>query len=108
MLHKDLASGKWFKMTFFEQMANVGSEVERTINWKNKGVESISQKAFERCLELLYLTIEDKKNRSRLKELTRVYEVLVDYFSGENIYHSSDILWKKYFYAFNWAARIGK
>jgi hypothetical protein len=35
-LHKNLAEGKWFKLSFIEQMANIGSEVERAILHKNK------------------------------------------------------------------------
>ncbi|MFH1233122.1 MAG: hypothetical protein V1649_00520 [Patescibacteria group bacterium] len=106
--HKQLAQGRWNELSLVEQMANIGSEVERTINWKAKGNEEYSQKAFERALELLSLTIDDKKNKTRLKELVRNYEVLVDYFAGENIYCSSDKLWKDYFFAFNWAARKEK
>ena len=34
--HKELSQGKWQKMSLIEQMANIGSEVERAINWKNK------------------------------------------------------------------------
>ena len=36
-IHKELASGKWFVLSFFEQMANIGSEIERTISWRKKG-----------------------------------------------------------------------
>jgi hypothetical protein len=35
--HKNLAAGKWNSLAFFEQMANVGSEVERAIIWREKG-----------------------------------------------------------------------
>ncbi|MFQ3676265.1 MAG: hypothetical protein SNJ64_06980 [Endomicrobiia bacterium] len=102
--HKELSQGRWFELTFFEQMANIGSEVVRAIKWKNKNVV-YSKLAIERALELLYLTIEDKKNISRLKELTRLYEVLVDYFYYDNEYGSTDILWEKYFFPFMYAAR---
>jgi len=34
--HKELASGRWEKLTFLEQMANMGSEVERALNWQKK------------------------------------------------------------------------
>lgn len=62
--------------------------------------------AFERALELLSFTISDKKNKNRLKELTRLNEVLVDYFAFDNEYGSSDKLWQNYFYAFNYLARV--
>lgn len=29
--HQDLANGRWFELNFIEQMANVGSEVERAM-----------------------------------------------------------------------------
>jgi hypothetical protein len=106
--HKQLAAGRWDELSLVEQMANIGSEVERAISWRQKGNDEYSRKAFERALELLSLSIEDKKNRRRLKELVRNYEVLVDYFAGDNIYGSSDKLWRNYFLAFNWAARARK
>lgn len=101
-----MSAERWFKLTFFEQMANIGSEVERTISWKTKGNLEYSQIAFERALELLDLTIADKRNIKRLKELLRVREALADYFEFDNEYKSSDKLWQNYFYPFNWAARL--
>lgn len=103
--HKNLAGGRWQKLTFFEQMANVGSEVGRAINWKNKGNVEYSRMAIERALELLDLTIDNEKRRSRLKELMRVREALADYFVFENSYNSTDKSWQDYFYCFNFAAR---
>ena len=102
MQHKDLASGRWQKFSLMEQLANVGSEVHRTITWRAKNYQD-SQLAFERTLELLDLTIDDQKNRKRLKELLRLRSALVDYFVGENEYGSSDEKWNNYFYSFNYA-----
>ncbi len=59
-IHKNAADGRWFQFSIFEQMANIGADVGRTIQWRSKDKE-ISNKAFERALELLDLTIEDKK-----------------------------------------------
>ena len=107
MIHKDLTSEDWFKYSLFKQLSNVGTEVSRAIRWKNKGKPDLSKKAFYRALELLYLTIDDPKNRGAcLKELTRAYEMLGDYFAGENEYNSSDDLWEKYFLTYNYAARV--
>ncbi|MFA4858351.1 MAG: hypothetical protein WC901_07925 [Candidatus Margulisiibacteriota bacterium] len=105
-LHKDMAAGGWQKYSLCEQMANIGSEIERTMSWRNKGNVNYSRQAFERALELVDLTIDDPKNRKRLKEICRLREVLADYFAFENIYSSTDELWQKYFYAFNYAARV--
>ena len=103
--HKTLAAGRWEKFSLFEQMANVGSEVERALNWKAKNNDSYSQKAFERALELIDLTIKDKKHIQHLNEFTRMREALVDYFIGSNEYKSSESSWRKYFYSFIYAAR---
>jgi len=102
--HKELSRGKWHKLSLIEQMANIGSEVERAINWKNKNDKKFSQMAFERALELIDLTMSDEKNRHRLQEISRVRESLIDYFIGGNQYSSSDQNWKNYFYSFGFAA----
>lgn len=106
MQHSDLTQNHWNNFSFFEQMANVGSEVERAIKWKNKGNKEYSTLAFERALELLDLTIADEKNKTKLKEIVRVREALADYFVFDNEYKSSDKSWQNYFYAFSWAARL--
>lgn len=97
---------RWQKLAFFEQMANVGSEVERAISWRKNRNQEYSRLAFERALELLDLTIDDTRNKKRLRELFRLREVLVDYFCFSNSFFSSDALWHNYFYPFNWAARL--
>lgn len=106
--HRELAAGRWKGLSFFEQMANIGSEVERAIKWKNKDNARYSQMAFERALELLDLTIDNEKTKSHLRELLRLREALVDYFAFENDYGSSDEKWRSYFYAFSYAARINR
>lgn len=105
--HKNLTEQKWFSQTFAEQMANIGSEVERTIIWKNKNNKSYQKLAFERALELIDITRLDPKNKPRLRELSRMREVLVDWFF-DNQYRSSDESFQKYFMAFNYFARINR
>ncbi len=108
-LNQNLTEERWFSSSFFEQMANVGAEFGRAINWREKDKKR-SDAAFERGLELLDLTIDDKKNHmhGRLVELCRLREVLIDYFLYDNVYGSSDEKWNNYFYGFNYAARLGK
>jgi len=98
---------RWLRFSLTEQMANIGAEIGRAINWRKKG-ESESRAFFERGLELLDLTIEDVKNRKRLEELLRVRECLADYFCFDNAYGSSDEKWNNYFYGFNYAASLNK
>ena len=102
--HKNLASGSWGKLSLAEQLANVGSELERTISWRERDNLEYSKKAFERMLELLTLTKISCKKKSELKEIARVYELLVDYFKGENKFKSTDELWKNYFANFTYLA----
>ncbi len=109
MIHKGLTLEHWFKFSLFEQLANVGMDIERTIQWKKNGNADYSKKAFDRALELLDLTIADPKNRGgSLKELLRTREALIDYFVYNNEYLTHDELWQRYFFDFNYAAAIQK
>jgi hypothetical protein len=103
--HKDLAAGRWSTLSLIEQMANIGSEVERALNWKAKGNMDYSNRAFERALELIDLSLASLKDFAHLKEFARLREALVDYFFGNNEFSSSEIIWRKYFSSFTFAVR---
>jgi hypothetical protein len=108
-LHAELAAGRWQTFTLVEQLANVGSEIERAVAWSAKGRPDYSRNAFERGLELLDLTIADPKHCNdfgHLKELTRLREVLLDYFLGDNEFGSTEAAWRSYFGAFGMAAAL--
>lgn len=104
-VHRDLAAGRWNDLSLAEQLANVGSEVSRALNWRRKGNEEFSRRAAARALELLDLSIGCAGAYPRLKELARLREAVVDYFYGENSYSSSEALWRSYFDHFAVAAR---
>ncbi|OGV96101.1 hypothetical protein A2W24_00725 [Microgenomates group bacterium RBG_16_45_19] len=106
--HQDLANGRWFELNFIEQMGNVGSEVERSIKWKEKGNQEQSWGAVTRFIELIFLTIQDPKNKLKLKEMCQVKELFLDFIIGENQYHQTKEQWQRYFYQFAYAARRGK
>ena len=103
--HKDLASGGWSRLSFLEQMANVGSEVNRALNWQKKGKIDFSQKAVARALELINLSLDSLKEFSRIKECCRLREAIVDYFYGSNQFSSSEMLWRRYFDQFGYIVR---
>jgi hypothetical protein len=103
--HRELAAGRWNGLAFVEQMANVGGEVERMLNWRVKGNAEYGQRAFERALELFDLTMGDPKNKARLKEVARAREVLADFALGENTHLSDDASWRRYFAPFAHASR---
>ncbi|MBI2775539.1 hypothetical protein HYX58_06020 [Candidatus Dependentiae bacterium] len=108
MRHDGLAAGRWFELPLVEQLANVGSDIERTIRWRDKGNLEYSRDAFERALELLFLTVADPKNRKRLKEIVRAREMLIDYFVYDNSYSSTDKFWQDYFMDFNYAVALAR
>jgi hypothetical protein len=105
-LHKDLTPERWFNFSLLFQLANVGTDIERAIQFKKRDKADDSYYAFLRALELLDLTIADPKHRKRLKELCRVREALKDYFLGDNEYNSTDKAWQQYFYHYNYAAAL--
>lgn len=105
--HQSLASGRWNELTLLEQLANIGSEVSRTISWQKNSYGN-PQDAFYRALELIDLSISDPKNSKRLREICRTREALVDWFSGSKLYHTTNQQWEKYFYQFTYAARLNK
>ena len=103
--HKDLAAGRWKTLSLIEQMANIGSEVERALNWRAKNNSPYAQRAFERALELIDLTLEATAKPSHLKEIARLREAIVDFFFGQNQFVSNDAIWRKHFFPFMYAAR---
>ncbi|MDP2630289.1 MAG: hypothetical protein Q8P56_02680 [Candidatus Uhrbacteria bacterium] len=107
-IHKDLAEGRWFQMTAMEQMGNIGSEVERSLRWHKKNETENRDKAIERMLDLIDLTVRDPKWIHRLKELLRTREVLCDYFFGDNTFSISPEALQKEFLYYGIAARADK
>lgn len=103
-IHKKLASGKWFKLSLAEQLANIGSEVSRAKRWQ-KVDKNIFWKAVERALELFDLTLEDIRWRGRLREIARVRELFCEAVLGEKNYHTSLKDLEDYFLPFTFLAR---
>src|SRR6185436_2038839 len=104
--HPDLAAGRWLELSLANQLGNVGSEYERALNWKQRGDRDHFESAFARLLELLDLTIADPRWRNhRLKELTRLREVICDELYNEvsEFIHPSDL--RQYFLYFGILAR---
>ncbi len=86
--HKELAAGRWAAMSLAEQMLNIGSEVSRANRWKAKGNLEQCHRAADRALELLSLTIDAQRGKHELGEFCRLYEVMADYYYGDNVYHT--------------------
>jgi hypothetical protein len=85
-------AGRWASMDFLTQMANIGSEVGRTLKWKQKGNQTLAQSAFIRAIDLFDLTIKTGRgNASASARDSMLREVLMarDQFCEE--YLSDDI-----------------
>ena len=103
-IHTELVAGRWYAFPLVLQLAHVGSEVSRACAAKTAGKNERLYSALCRMLELLDLTISDPKNKSRLRELCRVREILCDFLVGTNAYHSTEISLNRYFLQFAAAA----
>ena len=105
--HRDLAAGRWWELSLFDQLGNVGSEISRATAWASRNPE-VGRRALYRALELLDLTLDDPRHRqspARLREIARTREVVVDFFAGSNEYGSSAAGIQRYFDAYARAAR---
>ena len=106
LIHSSLAGGRWFTMSIAEQMANVGSEYERALRWKERGNTAYFENALDRMLELFDLTIDDPRWRNhRLKELCRVREIVRDQLCSEKPEPWSRPDLRNYFLGFGILAR---
>lgn len=98
--HSESLRTTWSSLSICQQMANIGAEVGRAINWKKKGNTEMSMNALYRGLELIDYTIADIKNRNGLSEVVRLREFLLDFMIGENMFGMSEDFFQKYFLAF--------
>ena len=105
--HRDMAAGRWHELTLAEQLGNIGSEVSRAIRWKPRN-ERLAEGALVRALELLDLTLSDPRLRgsvTRLREIARAREVVVDFLAGSNEFGTTAASLQRYFDAYAIAAR---
>lgn len=88
-------------MSLAEQLGNVGSEYGRARKWKQLG-DARFQKAFERFLELLDMTVNDPRlGRPGKREVLRVREESCREFTE----HAKEQGLEKYFDQFAFLAR---
>ena len=106
--HTEKLHNSWRNMSFLEMMGNIGSEVERTIKWKEKRNEEYSKLSFFRSLELFWLTLDSQLTSSQIKEVARAREIWIDFVYFENEYKTEAEQWRKYFNQFIVAYRNSK
>ena len=97
---------RWHTLTLMEQMAHVGSEVERAIRAHETGNRRRFDSALARALELFDFTATDDRWRGpRRREILRAREEFCRLFFDENVPEDSARGLQRYFLAFAVAAR---
>ncbi len=104
-MHREAARGRWRELTLLQQMAHVGSEVERTIRAHEAGNRQRFEHALARALELFDLTAGDGRWRgSRLREILRAREEFCRLFFDDAVAADSAAGLQRYFLEFAVAA----
>jgi len=104
----NIQADRWFRLCLFEQMSNVGCDLDRAVRLRDKGKIEQSRIVFNYTLNLLQLTIDDPKHNSYCDELIRVKNALIDYFLGNNENDIIDEEWYDYFIIFNYIYALQK
>lgn len=105
-LHTDLVSGRWGELTLAQQLANVGSEVDRAIRSWEAGRTARFDNALDRALELFDLTARDDRWRGpRRREILRAREEFCRLFFDDESHPESARGLSRYFLQFAILAR---
>lgn len=105
-LHASLTAGRWAALSLIEQLANVGSEVERTLRAHDAGRIDRRDHALARALELFDLTAGDPRWRGlRRREILRARECFCGALFAERPDPADAVFLRKYFLQFATAAR---
>ena len=100
------AARRWHQLTLVEQLAHVGSEVERSIRANASGNRARFDNALGRALELFDLTAADERWRGpRRREILRAREEFCRVFFGDDSSDDSAHGLRAYFLHFAVAAR---
>ena len=99
-IHSAKAHQDWLTQPIEYQMANIGSEVSRSLKWQTKN-PARAAKAIDRALELFDFTVEaNLHNHARLTEILKARDEFCDYFFNANSYHTNPATMQKYYDGF--------
>ena len=105
-VHVGLAAGRWRSLTLLEQLAHVGSEVERALRARERGLTERFNLAADRALELFDLTAaDDRWAGARRREILRAREYFCRVCFGEDAEADAPEYLRRYFLQFATAAR---
>ena len=104
--HAGLAAGRWRTLSLLEQMANIGSEVDRVFRAAEQGRTERRDQALNRALELFDLTANDGRWRgSRRREVLRARESFCGAVFADDLSRADRESLSRYFLHFAVAAR---
>jgi hypothetical protein len=103
LAHLESVRPSWAKFSLVEQMANIGSEVHRTLLAKNSPTRYWG--AVTRALDVFWLTIEDPRWKGRRREILRARELFAAAALGSDEFKTSLEDLDRYFDCFAWLAR---
>lgn len=96
---------EWNRMPLAVRLGNIGAEVARMGNFYKIGKRAAAEKALERALELIDLTIQADNPKPVLRELLRLREAVAQVlFSSKEFLVSEESL-NQYFLPFALLAR---
>lgn len=105
-VHVEAAAGGWSELTLAEQLANVGSEVTRTIRADRAGRRDRRDRALDRALELFDLSATDARWRgSTRREILRAREEFCGLFFAPDPSKEAPEALERYFLQFAVRAR---
>ena len=81
-----IAPQRWHQMSLAQQMGHIGSELGRARRLESQNDSPNRDQALERALDLLDLTLNDRRWQARFRELARFREVVSDWFIGSAAY----------------------
>lgn len=105
MINQNLLNS-WSKMNLIQQLGNIGSEVGRAAKWKDRDAGRFYL-AVEKALELIDLTIRDKRWGNKIREIILAKEIFADAVLGGHEYKSSLPDVERYFMQFAMLASRG-
>jgi hypothetical protein len=100
----------WSRMSIFEQMGNIYSEVGRSFNAKRSGKTDYENLATIRAIDLFDATVEIlvQQKSIKAKEVLRAKEQFLSNLYGEKFNEKEASSLEKYFSEFAVAARLNK
>jgi hypothetical protein len=98
---------RWARLSFIEQLGNIGSEVGRAIIAHRNGNGAREARAIDRAIDLFSATVEvniGTENSYRLRELLRARDEFLRLFFDGTFDRDADNI-ERYFMYFAYAAR---